>query len=162
MSEQLAKFKQLSDIRQKAVKMRAEGTTIEAISTELSVPYRTLQEWYLDQNTEELDEYKAFLADKQIAATESFQEKAAKDAAAVWDKLLSLALSDEPSIPQHVILGAMDSVLDRAGIARVSKTEGKHTVALTDEDRRKRFETIRALQTDLEPTQLMRLAGGKA
>ena len=70
---------------------------------------------------------------------------------------LSLALSQDPSIPHHVILGAIDSVLDRAGVARVSKTEGKHTLSVSDDDRKKRFAELADLQADLKPEQILRL-----
>lgn len=162
MSTNLIKFRQLSEIKQKAVKLKAEGQTLEVIAAETGVAYPTIESWVLPSGLfgEEVEEYKAFLADKQIQSTEEFQARAAKDAIAVWEKLLGLALSDDSAIPQHVILGAMDSVLDRAGIARVSKTEGKHSLAVTDEDRAKRFREIAELQKDLQPEQLLRLASG--
>jgi len=163
MSGKLVKFSQLTENKQKAVKMRAEGITIEAIASDLGTPFRTVQDWVLPSGTcvEELSEYKAYLADQQIASSEDLQKRAAKDAVAVWEKLLRLSLSDDPTIPSHVILGAMDSVLDRAGIARVSKTEGKLGLTVTEEDRRKRWDEIRNLQSQIEPVQLKQLAGGK-
>ena len=136
---------------------------MEAISSELSTPFPTVRDWFCGPSSldEELTEYKAYLADQQISASVDLQKRAAKDAVAVWEKLLRLSLSDDPSIPSHVILGAMDSVLDRAGIARVSKTEGKLGLTVTEEDRRKRWDEIRNLQSQIDPVQLKQLAGGK-
>ena len=163
MSESLPKWRQLSENKQKAVKLRAEGVTMEAIAAELVTPGPTVRDWFCGPSLleEELYEYKMFLADKQIESTEEFQKRIAKDADALWDRLKALALSDESSIPKHVILGALDSALDRIGIARVSKTEGKLGLTVTDEDRAKRFKEIAELQADIQPIQLKRLAGGK-
>ena len=163
MNNRLPKFSQLSEIKQKAVRMRAEGEKLEVIYEAIGLPYRTIQDWILPSGScaEEVEEYKSYLAEKQLETTEALQERAAKDAVEVWERLKALALTDDSTIPMHVVLGAIDSVLDRAGIARVTKTEGKHAITVTDEDRRKRFAEIAELQGDLEPIQLRRLAGGK-
>src|SRR3990167_1520381 len=162
MADNLLRLRQLSEVKQKAVRMRAEGTTMEAISSSIDTPYPTVRSWFSGPDaslTEELDEYKAHLADKQIAAAEDLQKVCAADAMAAWARLKSIAMSDDASMPAHVSLAAVDSMLDRAGIARVSKTEGKHSIAMTDDDRRKRFADLAELQADIQPAQLLRLAG---
>lgn len=132
-----------------------------AIAAALDVPFSTLEMWVTPGGSlsDEVEEYKAYLADKQIQSTEDFQKRIAEDAQIAWERLKGIALSDDPTMPRHVSLAALDSMLDRIGVARVTKTEGKHTLAMTDDDRRKRFEQIRELQADLEPVQILRLAG---
>ena len=163
MSVNLPKFAQLSEIKQKAVKLRAEGTSYEAMSSERDTPARTIEDWFCGPSllAEELTEYKAYLADKQIESTEGFQKTIAKDAEAVWERLKAIALSDDASMPKHVSLAALDSMLDRMGVARVSKTEGELGVTVSEDDRRKRWEEIRNLQSQIKPVQLKQLAGGK-
>ena len=141
--------------------MRAEGTTMDAIAATIETPSPTVRDWFCGPAllSEHLDEYKAHLADKQIAAAEDLQKVCVADAMAAWQRLKSIAMSDDASMPAHVSLAAVDSMLDRAGVARVSKTEGKHSVAVTDEDRRKRFADLADLQSDIAPAQLLRLAG---
>lgn len=154
-------YRLLTEPQQRAVKLRAEGVTVDAIAVELGLPFRTVQDWIVPSGicADELLEYKAFLADKQIETTEDFQKRIAKDADALWDRLKSIALAEDKAIPQHVVLGALDSALDRIGIARVSKTEGKVGITVTDEDRAKRFKEIAELQADIQPAQILRLQG---
>ena len=161
MLEKLPKYSQLSEIKQKAVRLKAEGLTLEAVAAETNTPVPTVESWVLPSglHAEALAEYKAYLAEKQIQSTEDFQKTISRDAEALWERLKAIALSDSSSMPEHVKLGALDSALDRIGIARVSKTEGKHSLSVTDEDRAKRFKEIANLQADLEPVQLNNLAG---
>lgn len=160
--ERLVKYSKLNRVQQDAVRMRVEGEKIEVISIALNKPAPTLNDWlcpWRGKLMEELEEYKAYLVSKQMETTEEFQKKIAMDAERLWDELKSIALSDDDEMPKHVKLGALDSALDRIGIARVSKTEGKIGISVTDADRKRRFEEIAELQKDLAPVQVARLMG---
>lgn len=142
--------------------MRAEGEKFEVIAAQLKTPKATLETWMCPgwgSLTEELAEYKAYLSDIKVQSTEDFQKEIAKDAKVLWERLKSLALSDDDEVPRAVRLGALDSALDRIGVARVSKTEGKVGISISDEDRRRRFEELKAIQADVLPEQVLRLAG---
>lgn len=162
MSEILKKYSQLSEIKQQACRLKAEGETLEVISAETGTPLPTVESWVLPSglHAECVAEYKLFLAEKQVESTEEFQKRIVGDAVALWERLKSRALSDDLTIPEHVKQAALDSALDRI-IPRISKTEGKHAFTFTDNDRAKRFKEIAELQADIEPLQLKRLAGGK-
>lgn len=156
-------FKSLPETKQKAVILRAQGQTWALIAKEVHVSERTVARWFGPDGSllEALEEYQEFLAQQKIQKEISFQEKVSRDSEVIWERLKSIALSDDSDTPKHVSLAAVDSMLDRIGIARVTKTEGKHSVAVTDEDRRKRFREIAELQADIKPEQLLQLAGGK-
>lgn len=161
MLEKLPKFSQLSEIKQKAVRLKAEGVTLDAISAEIRRPKPTIEDWVLPHGScaEEVEEYRGFLAERQIEAVEDLQKVCQADAKAAWERLKAIAMSEDSNMPKHVSLAAVDSMLDRAGVARVSKTEGKVGLTVTDEDRAKRFREIAELQADIKPEQLLRLAG---
>ena len=154
-------YSKLPENKQRAVKLRAEGVTIEAISTELDTPYRTVQDWFLVSLAAELAEYKAYIASQSIKNTEDLLDQAKRDAVRIWGRLVALAESDDPTVPAHVLVAAMDSVLDRAGIARVSKTEGKLGLSVSDADRKARFAELAELQMDIMPEKLLKLAAAK-
>lgn len=156
----LRKCRKLSEEKQRAVRLRAEGTKQEAIACELNLGIQTIREWTSVPGgtlLEEIAEFKSYIADLQSKDVENIQAIIARDAVKAWERLREVAMVD--GISKHITLAAVDSMLDRAGIARVTKTEGKHSINVTDEDRRKRFEEIKDLQSDIEPDQLLRLAG---
>ena len=161
MSRLLPKFSKLKLRQQQACRMRAEGITIEATAAEVGVTTQTVEQWFCPSGRfyDCLVEYKAFMAKEGVERAREFQDKRERDAGVLWERLKEMALAKVGEYPAGVILGALDSALDRAGVERVSKTEGKHTLAVSDEDRRKRFEEIANLQADLAPLQLKRLGG---
>lgn len=162
MGNELTKYSALPADKQKAVRLRAEGVTLDAIAADTGRPRRTIEEWICPAGslTEELAEYKAHLATMAIKASEALQDTIQADAKAAWERLKAIALCDDPAeIPAHVSAAAVDSMLDRAGIARVSKTEGKTTLNVTDDTRRARFAELAEMQRDLSQDTILRLAG---
>lgn len=162
MGNALTKYSALPADKQKAVRLRAEGVTVDAISAELGIPYRTVQDWIVPSGScaEELAEYKSHLATMAIKAAEDLQATIQKDAVIAWERLKAIATcTDTNDIPAHVSQAAADSMLDRAGIARVSKTEGKTTLSVTDDTRLKRFEELADMQRDLPVDRVRLLAG---
>ena len=157
----LPKYSKLSENKRNVIRLRAEGEKLEVIAIETGVPVDTVTKWVCRDGgslADELQEYKSHLVKKQEKSLEEFQSEIKKDAKKLWDRLILIATSEDVNMLDSVKLNALDSALDRLGLARLSKTEGKTIVSVTDADRVARFNQLREMSVDLLPDQQLLLA----
>ena len=128
--------------------MRSQGQKLDSIATTLGVSAMTAHRW-----TER--KFKAKVEDIQAKAMEkmtvSFADRMSEDAQLVWGHLKEIATNASGNVPKHVMLNAIDSLLDRAGAPRSSKSEAKNEIiGLSDEKRKENFERVLAMVAPLE------------
>ena len=138
-------YSKLSSKKQRAVALRLEGVKFEAISSELGLSMMTMARWFGPNGVllPEYNEYKSFLSDERLKGALSIEEKILKDSEAAWERLKRIGLDE--STPKNVAIQALDSMLDRAGLARLNKSESSNVTelrGLTKEDRQEMFAEV--------------------
>lgn len=118
-------FEDLSAQHRQAIEMAVQGCSFDEIASACGITSRNVANWvgaggvfyhFVRQRKQEV-------AQEAQARTTSFAEKMALDGQKAWEELVTLATSQE--VPFNVKISALDSILDRAGPARNSKTESK-------------------------------------
>lgn len=121
----LKHFSQLDEKKQRAIVLKSQGIKQEAIAEEIGVTDVTLWRWFGQDGSllKEYHEYTAWQAQAKQKNELSLQEKLATYAEECLEHLMALAINKTGKVKQTVQQAALDSILDRSGVVRGSKSE---------------------------------------
>ncbi len=141
---ELKLFPSLDSTKQKAVESRSRGDKCEAIAFETGVCLRTVASWFGPNGSliPHLKEYNAYVASQHIKSEVDLQEVIMSKAHWAFKQSVKLAKTTGNMRLKNDIL---QSILDRAGYARVSRSDSNSTVQFKGMDKDQRQELFKGV-----------------
>lgn len=138
-------YSELPPIHQRAILLSADGVDCRHVAKELGKPEITIKRWIGDPDgyflpiiQKRKEERGKVLAAKH----EDFQDQMLADGQRVFERMVKVALG-EIEAPATVMQAASDSVLDRCGLIRSTKSENINEIkGLKENDREELYSNV--------------------
>ena len=145
MLSDLKEYCKLTDRKKRAVELRAIGSKTDFIAKETGYSPVTLGIYFSagGRLNGALKEYRNFLMEQRGKLVVKMEARVAEDVKLAWVNLVKL--SEDEKVPVSVRLQALDSILDRGGQPRGSRSESRNEHEFkgkTVEERQERYADV--------------------